>query len=351
MSVEINELVTIELISYCMENPGIEYPGFCSVFGNGNDVEQEARFICAFGKIKMAYTDEKRSKYAVACGFINGTFSTHIKAYKNSVIVCKNNINYSLSGYYAFYFNKLEKLNRVPGQQIITPVEGKDVELIKKIIDVNGYRGITTTSEDAVAMNIDRESGSSEINSLGIGFSDEGYQKGVVYYPKAYIPKTMKENILLACDFLDQYGRFESCNIISVSSEEIKNGIVQKKQNDIALINHMSDLFEKRICPGMVEITYQGNRWEDKDYIKNMAYAFSDILEDSWKCNKGQDCYVYNCVMGDGSLLCVTSLREGSGVRVMCHFDGKTLVGDLHGINMWENGSENKMLIVKEEDI
>ena len=344
-------LITIELVSYCIDNPGIVYPGFCSIFGDGNIIEKEAKFICGFGIIKNANTGIEHPQFAVACGFINESFSMQIKAYKNSVVECDNNSNYALSGYYAFYFNKIERQRTMPGQRIIISGDNKDEGLARKIIDISGYRGVQTAVNSVVAKDADRESETVEINGLGIGFFDERYQKGETYYPKAYIPKTMKDNIKLACDFINRYGRWDTCDIVSVISDGIQNTIGRKVKSESALINRMSDLFEKRACPGIVEITYQGDRWEDQEYIRNMAYAFSDIVEGSWKCNKGQACYVYNCVMLDGSLFCATSLNAGKGVRVMCHIDGKTLVGDSHGIDMWENGSKSKMHIVKEEDI
>lgn len=334
--------ISIKLISYSEANPGIKNPGFCTVFGS--DSGGRPHFFCGFGTI-YEEADDVSGDFAVVCGYIQGSAGKIISAYENAVVpIVRQNLDYAMAGYYAYYFNLIRVSNIRPGEYVTIHSTEKDAEIIWKIADINGLRPISTETEANLTGVFCKKLLYQNCDDIGIGFGDEEYQKGIAYYPDVYIDGMMKINIRNACDMLDRYKRMENYEIVKAErtlSEVAQDAelIEVSDQTVNGPFQLISKYFHNKICPGVLEIIYRGKRWEETRRLLSLVSIFDSIKNNAYMITEGNKQLAVTGVLADGSIFSVLSVyHEEEIMEVTMHFDGNTFRYNGKNFIRYENG-------------
>lgn len=346
--------ISIKLISYSEANPGIKDPGFCVVFGN--DSGGRPHFFCGFGTVEEA--DDKRGDFAVVCGYIQGSVGKTVSAYENAVVrMNRQNPDYAMAGYYAYYFNLIRVSEIRPGEYVIIRPTEKDADLIRKIADINGLRQVSAETEADRTGLFRKKLLYENCSDIGIGFGDEAYQKGTAYYPDAYIDGMMKINIRNACDMLDRDKCME--NYEMVKTEKTLSGVVREAalfelsdddKTASSPFRLISKYFHHKICPGVLEIIYRGKRWEETGRLLSLVGIFDSIKNNEYMITEGNRQLAVTGALADGSVFSILSIYHDEEItELTMHFDGNTFRYNGKNFVRYENGKEGIEMIALAE--
>ena len=360
-------LIDIDVLSWSTKNPGVNNPGFCTIFADG-EVESPY-FVTCFGIARNTGGSVSQGDYVVTSGYTSQMIKKEVKAAINAVVsVSQNNRMFALAGEYAFYYNLIARTIGIAGQRIIVSENLPDYKLIRSIAedvgfhvsnlaeasdkchyhssiiidrDIDRLRAIQKSIQMVMAgdpsnITIYDDMSISKCNDLGKGFDDERYQNGLEVYPEHYIHGLVKHNLLNACEYIEknkiEYSEYVSILETASKTPEQERGKLNLKnriENDLLIT--LQSKFVNKICPGVLELvdSTEGNLENSLAFLASVAMCG---VEKTNVC-RNSNSTVLTGILRDGSLFSVFKTQQTKGdFTLYFHYENNTYVLDSNGL-------------------
>jgi len=346
---EREERIRIRLESICMENPGVKYPGFSTIFGE--DEEASPHFFCGFGTVEESSGALRNGDFVVACGFISGAAGETISVCVNAACpVKRRDKRYAASACYAFCFHLLACSGVQPGEYVLIDPSEANADILAAVAEANGVRILRSRGE-LPSGRFYREIHAAQCCSIGVGFDDAGYQRGSRYYPEAYVSGTVRENLRNACEFIDANGLVKAHEIVQMPERIPENNGLSEKYFDPGegtqgIYADVGTMFRSRLCPGLIELIYTGSRWNQAERLLNAIHAISQAETVRYTLIEGVGQLCISGLLPDQSGFSILSVdAETESETVILHCDGSTFCYDGKSMLCYENGNEGAQTV------